>query len=104
MDSTSLVAVRLCNERTLRIGEPCTGEHVTLPQSFHKYILIIYINTQLRTCSLPFPSLSYVDAGSFETTIFSIYLQVAVATSIFVNKAYSGRLAPESSVAMLKEK
>ena len=39
----------------------------------------------------------------FKTAILSKFLKVAIARSNFVNKVYNGGLAPEFSVAMLKE-
>ena len=40
---------------------------------------------------------------SFKTTIFSIFLKVALATSNFMNEFYDGGFTPEFSVSMLKE-
>ena len=99
MDSTSLLAVKLCNKRTLRIGEPCTGEHVTSPQSFRRYTLIILLVHSSELAAYFYD----VDADSFGTAIFSISLKVAVAPSIFMKKFYNGRFAPKFSVTTLKE-
>ena len=45
MSFANLVAeihYKLCNERALSTGEPCTCEYVTLLQSFHRGILSIH--------------------------------------------------------------
>ena len=52
-----------------------------------------------------YPTFSMFDLfrRSFKTAILSKFLKVAIARSNFVNKVYNGGLAPEISVAMLKE-
>ena len=40
---------------------------------------------------------------SFNTSIFSRFLKVAIATSNFINEVYNGRFTLEFSVSMLRE-
>ena len=88
MSSANIVAEihqKLCHERTLSTGEPCTCEYVTLLQSFHRCTLSLSIHCVLFR-------------RSFKTVMFSRFLK---ATLNFMKKVYNGGFAREFSVSML---
>ena len=60
-DTAAEIKFKLLDERVLSTGEPCTCESVTLLQSFHRGTLSIH-GAKLKPFSLPFLSLSYLDA------------------------------------------
>ena len=47
--------------------------------------------------------MSVINRRSFKTAIFSSYLKVAMATSSFMNKIYSGGFVSAISISVLKE-
>ena len=104
MNSANLVAEihqKLCNERGLSTGEPCTCEYVTLFHSFHRGTLSIHwyiAENFLSTFSIP-----VLFRRLFRTVIFSRFSKVAIATSNFMNEFYNGGFAPEFCVSVLKE-
>ena len=70
-------------KRVLSTEEPCTCEHVTLLQLFHRFTLSIqWYKAQNFQATF---AMSFLFGCSFKTTIFNKFLKVAMATSNFMN-------------------
>ena len=103
-NSANLVAEnhqKLCNKIVLSTGEPCTCEHVTSLQSFHRGTLNIhwYIAQNFQSTF----SMSVLFRCLFRTAIFRRFSKVAIATSNFMYEFYNSGFSPEFSVSVFKD-
>ena len=78
---------KLCKNRALSTGEPCTCEYVTLLQSAHRGTLSIY--WYIAQNFQPAFSMSVLFRRLSRTVIFSRFSKVAIATSNFINEFWS---------------
>ena len=92
---------KLCNKRPLSAEEPCTGQYVTLLQSFHRVTLSIHCYIA-QSVQFTF-SISVLFRCFFQIAIFSRFLMVAIATSNFLNEVENDKFVPEFSVSIVKE-
>ena len=94
-------SLKALEEKTFGHCRPMYCEYVTFLQSFHKGILSIHwCIAQSVSCTF---SMSVVFRCSFKTAIFRRFLNVAIATSNFMNQVYNSEFVPEFSASILKE-
>ena len=95
------ILLQISDGRALSTGQSCICECVTLPQSFHSDTKSInsYIAQKLQ----PTFSISLLFRRCFESTIFSRFFVVTIATSHFLNEVYNSGFASGFSVLVFKK-